>query len=138
MKKTIILLIFLQTIPLFAEDSLSISKYDSLAEVVVTGVRNQTDIRYLSQSVSIIDRGKIERTLQPSLLPILTEQVPGLFTTARGVMGYGVSGGASGSISIRGLSGGTGQISMLMLISLVLMPHNLVQKITYSLMLTNP
>lgn len=106
-------MIFLQTIPLFAEDSLSISKYDSLAEVVVTGVRNQTDIRHLSQSVSIIDRGKIEQTLQPSLLPILTEQVPGLFTTTRGVMGYGVSGGASGSISIRGLSGGTGQMMVL-------------------------
>lgn len=44
--------------------------------------------------------------MQPSLLPVLTEQVPGLFTTSRGVMGYGVSNGAAGGISLRGLSGG--------------------------------
>ena len=49
----------------------------------------------------------------PSLLPVLTENVPGLFTTARGVMGYGVSGGAAGGISLRGLSGGTARMMVL-------------------------
>lgn len=88
-------------------------KHDSIPEVVVTGVRSQTDIRHLSQTVSVIDRTAIEQTQQPSLLPILTEQVPGLFATARGVMGYGVSGGASGAISLRGLSGSTGQMMVL-------------------------
>lgn len=88
-------------------------KHDSIPEVVVTGVRSQTDIRHLSQTVSVIDRTVIEQTQQPSLLPILTEQVPGLFATARGVMGYGVSGGASGAISLRGLSGSTGQMMVL-------------------------
>ena len=68
----------------------------SLEEVVVTGSRTATDIRHLSQTVSVIERGKIEQRLQPSLLPMLTEQVPGLFITSRGVMGYGVSGGAAG------------------------------------------
>ncbi len=82
-------------------------------EVVVTGTRNATDIRHLSQTVSIISREKIEQTMQPSLLPILTEQVPGLFTTSRGVMGYGVSSGAAGGISLRGLSGGSARLMVL-------------------------
>lgn len=82
-------------------------------EVVVTGTREATDVRHLSQTVSVVNRGKIERAMQPSLLPVLNEQVPGLFVTSRGVMGYGVSGGASGGISIRGLSGGSARLMVL-------------------------
>lgn len=84
-----------------------------LDEVVVTGTRVSTDIRHLSQTISTISRAEIEQTFQPSLLPVLTEQTPGLFATARGIMGYGVSGGASGSIAMRGLSGGSGRIMVL-------------------------
>lgn len=65
-------------------------------EVVVTGTRNETDIRHLPMTISVIDRKQIEQSMQPSILPILTQQVPGLFITARGIMGYGVSGGAGG------------------------------------------
>lgn len=82
-------------------------------EVVVTGTRTQTEERELSQPVTVIDRRVIERSLQPSLLSVLTERVPGLFTTGRGVLGYGVSGGAAGGLSIRGLSGGSGQMMVL-------------------------
>ena len=59
-----------------------------IGEAVVTGTRNETDVRHLSQTVSVINRSKINQSLQPSLLPVLTEQVPGLFVTSRGVMGY--------------------------------------------------
>ncbi len=93
--------------------SLSIRKAKALDEVVVTGTRNQTDVRHLSQTVSVVDREKIEQSMQPSLLPVLTENVPGLFTTARGVMGYGVSDGAAGGISLRGLSGGSARLMVL-------------------------
>lgn len=82
-------------------------------EVVVTGTRNATDVRHLSQTVSVVNRKKIEQSMLPSLLPVLTENVPGLFTTARGIMGYGVSGGAAGGISLRGLSGGTARMMVL-------------------------
>ena len=84
-----------------------------LNEVVVTGVRHETDIRHLSQTVSVIDRPTIEQSMQPSLLPILSEQVPGLFVTERGMMGYGVSDGAAGGISLRGLSGGSARLMVL-------------------------
>lgn len=87
-------------------DTVSIDKTYTIGEVVVTGARHQTDVRHLSQTVSVVNRNKLERAMQPSLLPVLTEQVPGLFVTSRGVMGYGVSGGAAGGISLRGLSGG--------------------------------
>lgn len=94
-------------------DTLPLRRIHQIGEVVVTGTRNRTDIRHLPMTVSVVGRGTIERTMQPSLLPVLTEQVPGLFTTARGVMGYGVSGGAAGGISLRGLSGGSARMMVL-------------------------
>ena len=84
-----------------------------ISEVVVTGTRSRTDIRHLSQTVSVIDRSRIGQTNQPSLLPVLTEQIPGLFITSRGIMGYGVSDGAAGGMSLRGLSGGSGRLMVL-------------------------
>lgn len=93
-------------------DSLDNGGY-TIDEVVITGTRNLTDVRHLSQTVTTVGRAEITQTMQPSLLPVLTEQVPGLFTTSRGVMGYGVSGGAAGGISLRGLSGGSGRLMVL-------------------------
>ena len=86
---------------------------DTLSQVVVTGTRNKTDIRHLPLTVTVLDRPSIEYSFTPSLLPVLTEQVPGFFSTSRGVMGYGVSGGSAGNISVRGLSGGSGQVMVL-------------------------
>lgn len=94
-------------------DTTRIDKDHTLNEVVVTGTRNATDVRHLSQTVSVVNRTTIENSMQPSLLPVLSEQVPGLFVTERGVMGYGVSGGAAGGISLRGLSGGNARLMVL-------------------------
>lgn len=95
-----------------AELSDTIKGYE-MPDVVVTGTRSRTDVRHLSQTVSVVGRDVIERSQQPSLLPVLTEQVPGLFTTSRGVMGFGVSDGAAGGISLRGLSGGNARMMVL-------------------------
>lgn len=84
-----------------------------IGEVVVTGTRNETDVRHLPLTVSVIDRQEIEQSMQPSVLPILTQQVPGLFITSRGIMGYGVSGGAAGGMSLRGLGSGSGRLMVL-------------------------
>lgn len=94
-------------------DTTFINRTYSIDEVVVTGARHQTDVRHLSQTVSVVNRNKLEQAMQPSLLPVLTEQIPGLFVTSRGVMGYGVSGGAAGGISLRGLSGGNARLMVL-------------------------
>ena len=113
-------ILFLGMLPYMGQAQETGSSQDTLAsktyridEVVVTGTRNATNVRHLSQTVSIVNRSKIEQAMQPSLLPVLTEQIPGLFTTARGVMGYGVSGGAAGGISLRGLSGGNARLMVL-------------------------
>lgn len=87
----------------------------TIDEVVVTGTRNEVDVRHLPMSVSVVNRKQIEKRYEQSLLPLLSEQVPGLFTTARGIMGYGVSTGASGGMSMRGV-GGSPTTGMLVLI----------------------
>ena len=94
-------------------DTLRTDRTCEIGEIVVTGSRQETDIRHLSQSVSVVNRHRIDRSMQPSLLPILTEQVPGLFVTSRGIMGYGVSGGAAGNISLRGVNGGSARLMVM-------------------------
>ncbi|NJK86928.1 MAG: TonB-dependent receptor plug domain-containing protein [Bacteroidales bacterium] len=47
----------------------------------------------------------IEQSGESAILPVLSGQVPGVFITERGVTGFGVSDGAAGQISIRGLGG---------------------------------
>ena len=88
---------------------------DSLAlqEVVVTGTRNATDVRHLPMTVTVIGRDMLTAEHQTSVLPTVMREVPGLFVTSRSMMGYGVSGGAAGGISLRGISGGAGQMMVL-------------------------
>lgn len=86
-------------------DSVQIRKNVLIKEVVITGTRNETDVHQLPATISIVERQQIEKRYSPSLLPLLTEQMPGLFTTSRGIMGYGVSTGAAGGISLRGIGG---------------------------------
>ncbi len=87
----------------------------SIPEVVVTGSRSEVDMRHLPLTVSVVNSDQINKRYEPSLLPVLTEQVPGLFTTARGIMGYGVSTGGSGGFTMRGI-GGSPTTGMLILI----------------------
>lgn len=47
-------------------DSLSAQRTLTIDEVVVTGTRHQTDIRHLSQTVSVVNRKRIEQSMQPS------------------------------------------------------------------------
>lgn len=94
-------------------DTASVSSVYNIDEVVVTGSRNETDVRHLSQTVTVLNRTEIESTGRPSLLPMLGEQVPGLFITSRGMMGYGVSNGAAGNISLRGLGGGAARMMVM-------------------------
>ena len=85
----------------------------NLQELVVTGTRNATDVRHLPFTVNVIDRQTLTEQQQPSVLPTLMQQVPGLFVTSRSMMGYGVSGGAAGGINLRGITGGSGQLLVL-------------------------
>ena len=87
--------------------NLSYAQTDSvrLSDVVVTGTRYRSDIRHLPLDVSVINRSKLTASYQPSVLPTLSQQVPGLFVTTRGILGYGLSTGAAGAIKMRGIGG---------------------------------
>ena len=85
----------------------------SLQEVVVTGTRNATDVRHLPMTVTVVGREILTEQHQPSVLPTVMQQVPGLFVTSRSMMGYGVSTGAAGGINLRGITGGAGQLLVL-------------------------
>ena len=90
-----------------AEDSLAIQ------EVVVTGTRNAVDVRHLPMTVTVIDRQRLTEQQQTSILPTAMQQVPSLVVTSRAMMGYGVSTGAAGGINLRGITGGAGQLLVL-------------------------
>lgn len=85
----------------------------NLKDVIITGTRTQVSARHVPFDVTVVDRGTLTEDYRPNLLPTLTEEVPGLFTTSRGMMGYGVSTNAAGGISLRGLAGGSGQMMVL-------------------------
>lgn len=115
MKKNKILVLsmistFLSVTPVAAED---VTDSLSLEGVVVTGTRNATDIRHLPMTVTVIEREKLTEQHQTSVLPTVMQQVPGLFVTSRSMMGYAVSTGAAGGINLRGITGGAGQLLVL-------------------------
>lgn len=77
-----------------------------MSEVVVTGTRDATDARYLPLTVTSISNEKLNENYRSSILPTVMEQTPGLFSTSRGILGYGVSTGAAGNLKIRGVGSG--------------------------------
>ena len=87
------------------KDSTKVARSYAINEVVVTGTRSETDVRHLLMTVSVVGRPQLEASQQTSVLPVLNSQVPGFFSTSRGVMGYGVATGASGQMSLRGIGG---------------------------------
>ncbi|MDR2915886.1 MAG: TonB-dependent receptor [Tannerella sp.] len=97
------------TIP---HDTLTNKSVD-LVEVVVTGSRIPVSRDVMPVPVSVVHRNLIEESGETSLLPVLMQQVPGLFVTSRGVSGYGVSTGAAGGINMRGFAGGSGRVLIL-------------------------
>lgn len=112
LKKTLLSLLWLP-LTSYAQTTLPDTTSVRLDNVVVTGTRNQTDIRHLPMTVNIVGREALTEQQQTSVLPTLVEQVPGLFVTSRGMLGYGVSGGAAGGINLRGITGGSGQLLVL-------------------------
>lgn len=74
-------------------------------EAVVTATGNKVARRDVSPAISIVPRETLEDSKESALLPLLNEQVPGLFVTERGITGFGVASGAAGHMSIRGVGG---------------------------------
>ena len=80
-----------------------------IPEVNVVGIRPTV----LPNTITTLSAEQVQERHVPSVLTLAAEQTPGLFVTQRGLMGYGVSGGAAGGMTMRGLGSGTGQMMVL-------------------------
>jgi len=111
--KTIAVMLTMMTAPFGQMYANTLADSLALQEVVVTGTRNATDVRHLPMTVTVIGRDLLTADHQTSVLPAVMHEVPGLFVTSRSMMGYGVSTGAAGGINLRGITGGAGQLMVL-------------------------
>jgi outer membrane receptor protein involved in Fe transport len=77
----------------------------ALDEVVVTGSKVKVTRNNIPMTISVMTKDQLETSTESALLPALSEQIPGLFVTERGLTGFGVATGAAGQINMRGLGG---------------------------------
>lgn len=75
----------------------------TLKDVVVTANRVQVNRNSVPLSISVIDRAEIEASSESALLPVLSQRIPGLFVTEKGITGFGVNAGSAGTVNIRGV-----------------------------------
>ena len=83
----------------------SVSDTIPIDEVVVTGAKTKSSRKIVPFSVSQVSRKNIENSGEIKVLSALNSFAPGIFVTERNVLGYGLSTGSSGAISVRGVSG---------------------------------
>lgn len=105
--KNSLLSLFLFAFPVFsaAQVNPDTLKSQNLDEVVVTATKSKVSRNNVAFSVTVVKEEHIEQSSESALLPVLSESVPGLFVTERGVTGFGVAAGSAGQISIRGIGG---------------------------------
>lgn len=100
------LLLFAMSLMISANGVYADEPVDSLIYlngVVVSANRIATNRNSVPLSMSVINRAQIEASSESALLPVLSERVPGLFVTEKGITGFGISDGAAGTINIRGV-----------------------------------
>lgn len=90
----------------FAADPAEVDSLINLQGVVITANKINVNRNSVPLSISVIDREQIEASSESALLPVLSERVPGLFVTEKGITGFGVSKGAAGTVNIRGIGQG--------------------------------
>ncbi len=103
--KVLTFLILLTSSKLFSQELMDTSRVNNLEEVVVTATKNSVSRSNVAYSVSVVNQESIEQSSESALLPVLSESVPGLFVTERGITGFGVATGSAGQVSIRGVGG---------------------------------
>lgn len=78
----------------------------NLNTIVVTANKTKVNRNNVPLTISVIDKAEIEAASSSSVLPVLSQLVPGLFVTQKGMLGFGVSEGSAGAINIRGVGQG--------------------------------
>lgn len=90
----------------FATNPAEVDSLINLKGVVITANKINVNRNSVPLSISVINRDQIEASSESALLPVLSERVPGLFVTERGITGFGVSAGSAGTVNIRGVGQG--------------------------------
>lgn len=85
---------------------LGIDSLINLKGVVISANKIQVNRNSVPLSISVIDREEIEASSESALLPVLSQRVPGLFVTQKGITGFGVNNGSAGTVNIRGVGQG--------------------------------
>lgn len=99
-------LVLIMPVIAFCQEVPDSSRIYELDPVVVTATQIEALRSRVPNAVSLITKEDIRNSGETSVLPLLGRRVPGVFVTERGVLGYGVSNGAAGTIMIRGAGGG--------------------------------
>jgi iron complex outermembrane receptor protein len=74
--------------------------------VIVSTAKTEVNRNQIPYTVSVVDRESLEASTETGVLSILSEQVPGLFVTQKGVTGFGISSGSAGTVNIHGVGSG--------------------------------
>lgn len=91
----------------------SITDTIPITDINVIAAKSGLQLSSLPLSSVEIDRKTIDDSNEPNVLPILSRQVPGLFVTSKGIMGFGISANSSGVINIRGVGEGNKVLTMI-------------------------
>ncbi len=105
LKRSLTASVFLAVPLLTAYSQSLLSDTLEIEEVIITGTKVEVSRKNVPMTVSVVSRRELEQTEDNALLPVLSEQIPGLFVTERGITGFGVADGSAGQINIRGLGG---------------------------------
>ncbi|MDR3219638.1 MAG: TonB-dependent receptor [Dysgonamonadaceae bacterium] len=77
-----------------------------LKEVVISATKTEVTRNQIPFNISVVNSKTLEESVETGVLSILSEQVPGLFVTEKGVTGFGISSGSAGTVNIHGIGGG--------------------------------
>ena len=109
MKKNLFLissLLLTGALVLHASDPEEADSLIHLKGIVVSAHKVQVNRNSVPLSITVIERSEIEAGSESALLPVLSQRVPGLFVTRKGITGFGVNTNSAGTVNIRGVGQG--------------------------------
>jgi iron complex outermembrane receptor protein len=90
----------------FADSKPTLNDTIPLQEVsVVSTIKTDVNRNQIPFTVSVVNREIIEESTKTGVLSIVSEQIPGVFVTEKGVTGYGISDGSAGTVNVHGVGG---------------------------------
>ncbi len=114
--KNLILILFAlyASISIFSQDEIT----DTLIieEAVISGNRVEVARKNVPLTISDFSDDEIEESSESAILPVISQRVPGVFVTEKGVTGFGLGNQSSGQISIRGVGGSAPNTQVLILV----------------------